>query len=74
MDKTRRTQIFQDLNRLARQLGRVIRQPDVQGFPLTHHVVERFHCLAQRRFRVRAVMIEDINVFQSHTFETLIEA
>ena len=51
---------------LARALGRVGRDADVERLALAHRGVERADGLLQRRVRVEAVRVEDVDVVEPH--------
>ena len=51
----------------------VIRYADIQRLALSYRVIQRKGCFLYRRFRVGAVVIIDIHIFQSHTPEGLVE-
>ena len=74
MDQQRRAEAAQDLDRLRRPLRRVGADSGVQRLALAHGGVERAHRLLQRRDRIDAVGVEDVDVVQSHAGEGLVEA
>ena len=74
VDQERRPQRVEDRRRLARPLRGVGRDPGVQGLPLPHSRVERAHRLLERRLRVEAVRVEDVDVVEPDAPEALVEA
>ena len=74
VDQERRAERVEDLVRLARLLGRVRRDADVERLPLPHGGVERAHRLLERRLGVEAVRVEDVDVVEAHPREALVEA
>ncbi len=74
VDQERRSQGVEDRRRLARLLRGVGRDPGVQRLPLPHGRVERAHRLLERRLRVEAVRVEDVDVVETDATEALVEA
>ena len=63
----------QDLVRLARLLRRVRRDARVERAARAHRRVERAHRLLERRLRIEAVRVEDVDVVEPHARERLVE-
>ena len=74
VDEQRRPELAQDRGRLARLLRRVRRDAGVERLALPHRGVERAHRLLERRVRVEAVRVEDVDVVEPHALEALVEA
>ena len=74
VDEERRPELAQDRGRLARLLGGVGGDARVQRLPLPHGGVERAHRLLERRLRVEAVRVEDVDVVEAEAREALVEA
>src|SRR5262245_7863520 len=66
MNQQRRPELTQDGDRLAGLFGAVIGDADIQRFALAHRAVERAHRLLERRLRIEAVAVEDVDVFEPH--------
>ena len=64
----------EDRGGLARLLGRVGRDADVQRLALADGAVERAHRLLERRRRVEPVRVEDVDVVEPEPREALVEA
>ena len=74
MDQQRYAELAEDLRRLAR-LGRRVRgDADVQRPAPVYRAGERAHRLLQRRLRIEAVRVEDVDVVEPHPCEALLEA
>ena len=74
MDQERRAQVAQQRGRLARLRRRVRRDPGVERLPLVHRGCERAHRLGERRLRVGAVRVEDVDVVEPEPAQALVEA
>ena len=57
-----------------RPLRGVRRDPDVERLALAHGGVERAHRLLERRLRIEAVRVEDVDVVEAQAAEALVEA
>ena len=73
VDDERRAELAQDLVRLACLRSGVGRDADVERFPLPHGGVEGVHRLLERRLRVEAMRVEDVDVVEAHARERLVE-
>ena len=74
MDEERRAEPAQDRRRLLRLRRRVRRDAGVERLALAYGGVERAHRLLERRLRIEAVRVEDVDVVETHPPEALIEA
>src|SRR5439155_2880125 len=74
MDQERCAEPAQDRDCLARPLRGVGRDPDVERLALAHGSVQRAHGFLERRLRVEAVRVEDVDVLEAQPFQTLLEA
>ena len=74
VDEERRPEVAQDGRRLARLLRRVGGDAGVERLPLAHGRVERAHRLLERRLRVEAMGVEDVDVVEPHSPQALVEA
>src|SRR5690625_191979 len=74
VDEQRRTQVAQDRDRLARTFRRVRRDARVPRLAGAHCGVERTHRLLERRIRVEAVAVEDVDVIETHPAQRVVEA
>ena len=70
----RRPERAHDRRRLAGLLRRVRGDARVERLALPHGRVERAHRLLERRVRVEAVRVEDVDVVEAHPREALVEA
>ena len=64
----------QDSKRLFCLFGIIVRNSDIQSFSLSNDICQRPHRFFNRCLRVRTMRIEDINIFQTHPFQALIQA
>src|SRR5690606_11956569 len=74
VDEAGRAELLQDRHRLTGALGVVGGNPDIERAAGTHDVVERDHRLFERRIRVEAVGVEDIDIVESHALQALVAA
>ena len=74
VDEQRRAEVAEDGMRLTGLLGRVRRDAGVERLALANGAVERAHRLLQRRRRVDAMRVEDVDVVEAHPPEALVEA
>ena len=63
-----------DFGRLSGTVRRVVRDPDIQGFAAVHDGLQSAHGLLQRGLRIRAVVVEDVDIVQMHPLQALIRA
>src|SRR4029077_15242620 len=70
----RHAEIAEDRLRLAGLLGRVRRDADVYGLPLARPPPGRAHRLLEGSLGIEAVRVEDVDVFEPHPPEALVEA
>ena len=74
MDHRRRAQPAEDRGGL-RRLGRAVRRDaDIERLSLAHGRIKGRHGLFERRLRVEAVRIEDVDVVQPHALQALVKA
>lgn len=64
MNQARRAEIVKDVDGLPGLFERIIRQADVQRLAPADDVVQRAHGFQQRRFGVRAVVVENVDIVQ----------
>ena len=74
MDQAWGAEFPQDCDCPFGNVGGGVGDPRVQSASAAYNGVECAHGFLQRRVRVRAVVIEDVHIVQSHAFETLITA
>ncbi len=74
MDQQGGAQVAHDRRRAGRLLRRVRRDTGVQRLARADGPVQRAHGLLQRRVRVGAVVVEDVDVLQAHPPQGLVEA
>ena len=74
MDHARGAQLPQNGSRASHQGCRIVRQPDIERSSAAYGIVERTHGFFERRFRVRAMVIENIDIVRPQSLETLVEA
>ena len=74
MNQHRRAQLAQRADRNLRLFRRVARNADVKRLAAAHDLIERAHRLFNRRFRVGAVVVEDIHIIQIHPPQALVKA
>ncbi len=65
--------LLEDLCGLASTLGAVGRDANVERLALVHGGGERSHGLFKRAVLPRAVGVEDVDVFETHALETVVE-
>src|SRR5256884_3546946 len=68
------TTLFRSPVGLSGLLRRIGRDPGVQRPAAAHGVIERAQALGERGPGIRAVMIEDVDVIDSHATQALVEA
>ena len=66
-------QLFQDCRCFFQCRSVIIGKTDIDCFSTLHCACQRSHCLFKRSFRIHSVMIKNIDVFQSHSFQALIK-
>ncbi len=69
-----RAEVAQDRDGLFGAAARVRRNACVEGLPLTDGGVERAERLLHRSVWIEAVVVEDVDVVQTQTRQTLVEA
>ena len=74
VDEHRRAHFAQRFDGDPRLLGAVIGDADVERLAAAHDLIQRAHRLLDRRFRIRTVMIEDVDVVEVHALQALVEA
>ena len=74
MDEHRRAELPERIDGDARLLGDVIGDADIERLAAAHDLVKRAHRLLDRRVRIGAVVVEDIDIVKVHAPETLVEA
>ena len=74
VDEQRSAEVAQDRGGLARLLRRVRGDAGVERLALPYRRVERSHRLLERRLRVEAMRVEDVDVVEAHAREALVEA
>ena len=63
-----------DFGRLLCTVRRVVRDSDIQGSAAVHDGLQGAHGLLQRGLRIRAVVVEDVDIVQMHPLQALIRA
>ncbi len=74
MDQQWRTEASKDVDRLPGSLIGVRRDADVECLALANRAVESTERLLHGRRRVEVVVIEDVDVVQTESFQALVEA
>ena len=74
MDQTRRAQLAEEFCRLRGLDGIVVGQAGVERLAGAHGVGQGAHGLLERRVRVGAMAVEDVNVLEAEAAQALIEA
>jgi hypothetical protein len=72
VDDAGRAEIFQDLGGFPRALGIVRRDTDIERATRTDDIVQRAAGFFERRFRVEAMRIEDIDIVEAHALQALV--
>ena len=72
--RQRRAERLQDAAALRVSLRLVLRDADIERLALADGRVERAHGLLERRARVGAVGVEDVDIVEPHALEALVEA
>ena len=73
MKQTRRFILFQNGNGTRSFICLIIGNADIQCLTLANHIGKGTHRLLQRCLRIRAVMIEDIDIIQIHALQACIQ-
>ena len=66
-------QLFEDCSCFFQGRPVIIGKTDIDCFSSLYCACQRSHCLFKRSFRIHSVMIKNIDVFQSHSFQALIK-
>ncbi len=72
--KTRNFCLAQNVVAFLLQIERIFRDAHIESLALAYNVDKSLHRLLNRRYAVISVAIEDVEIFKSRTFQTLIDA